>query len=43
MQSWGVAEGEKVYLITKGAGDAVTLSTRNMTKVVQIDITHRNV
>jgi large subunit ribosomal protein L4 len=43
LQSWGVAEGEKVYLITKGASDAVTLSTRNMEKVVQTDITHLNV
>jgi large subunit ribosomal protein L4 len=43
LKSWGVAEGEKAYLITKDASDNVTLSTRNMAKVVQSDIKHLNV
>ena len=43
LKSWGVSEGEKAYLITKDASDNVTLSTRNMAKVVQSDIKHLNV
>ena len=43
LQSWGVAEGEKAYLITKDASDNVTLATRNMARVVQTDIKHLNV
>ena len=42
-KSWGVAEGEKAYLITKDASDNVTLATRNMARVVQTDIKHLNV
>merc|ERR1719231_353495 len=43
LKSWGVADGEKAYLITKEASEAVVLSTRNMAKVVQSDICHLNV
>ena len=43
LKAWGVAEGEKAYLITKDASENVTLSTRNMAKVVQSDIKHLNV
>jgi len=43
LKKWGVGAGEKAYIITKGASDAVTLSTRNMSTVVQTDITHLNV
>lgn len=43
LKSWGVAEGEKAYLITKDASDNVTLATRNMARVVQTDIKHLNV
>jgi large subunit ribosomal protein L4 len=43
LKSWGVAEGEKAYIITKDAPENVTLSTRNMAKVVQTDIKHLNV
>ena len=43
LQSWGVAEGEKAYLITKDAAENVVLATRNMARVVQSDITHLNV
>eukprot|EP00740_Mantoniella_antarctica_P007547 CAMPEP_0181364658 /NCGR_PEP_ID=MMETSP1106-20121128/9544_1 /TAXON_ID=81844 /ORGANISM="Mantoniella antarctica, Strain SL-175" /LENGTH=263 /DNA_ID=CAMNT_0023479467 /DNA_START=41 /DNA_END=832 /DNA_ORIENTATION=- len=43
LKSWGVAEGQKVYLITKDASENITLSTRNMEKVVQSDIKHLNV
>ena len=43
LKSWGVAEGEEAYLITKDASDNVTLATRNMARVVQTDIKHLNV
>ncbi|ACO64343.1 predicted protein [Micromonas commoda] len=43
LKSWGVAEGEKAYIITKDAPEGVTLSTRNMARVVQTDIKHLNV
>ena len=43
LKAWGVAEGEKAYLITKDASANVTLATRNMARVVQTDITHLNV
>ena len=43
LKAWGVEEGEKAYVITKDASDAVKLSTRNMAKVVQSDISHLNV
>ena len=43
LKSWGVAEGEKAYIITKDAPENVTLSTRNMARVTQTDITHLNV
>ena len=43
LKSWGVAEGEKAYLITKDASDNVTLATRNMARVVLTDIKHLNV
>lgn len=43
LKSWGVAEGEKAYLITKDAAENITLATRNMARVVQSDITHLNV
>lgn len=43
LKGWGVAEGEKAYLITKDAAENVVLATRNMAKVVQTDIKHLNV
>lgn len=43
MKTWGIAEGEKTYLITKEASENIVLSTRNMAKVVQSNINHLNV
>ena len=43
LRKWGVAEGEKAYIITKDASEVLTKSTRNMPTVVQTDITHLNV
>lgn len=43
LKTWGVAEGEKTYIITKEASQNIVLSTRNMAKVVQSNITHLNV
>jgi large subunit ribosomal protein L4 len=43
LQKWGVGATEKAYVITKDANPNVTLSTRNISRVVHTDITHLNV
>lgn len=43
LQKWGVGATEKAYVITKDANPNVTLSTRNIARVVHTDITHLNV